>query len=35
MLEFIDIKKYPVPKLIQNFLEKFNYKTFLKTFSYK
>ena len=34
-IEFIDIKKYPVPKLIQNFLEKFNYKTFLKTFSYK
>ncbi len=34
-IKFIDIKKYPVPKLIQNFLEKFNYKTFLKTFSYK
>ena len=34
-IKFIDIKKYPVSKLIQNFLEKFNYKTFLKTFSYK
>ena len=34
-IEFKDIKTYPVPKLIENFLEKFNYKTFSKTFSYK
>jgi A/G-specific adenine glycosylase len=34
-INFSEIKKYPVPKLIQNFLDDFNYKTFLKTFSYK
>ena len=34
-INFSEIKKYPVPKLIQKFLDDFNYKTFLKTFSYK
>tara|TARA_B100000427_G_scaffold316560_1_gene311740 strand:- start:466 stop:1527 length:1062 start_codon:yes stop_codon:yes gene_type:complete len=31
-IKFSDIKKYPVPKLVQNFIDDFNYKTFLKTF---
>ena len=34
-VNFLEINKYPVPKLVQNFLDEFNYKTFLKTFSYK
>tara|TARA_B100000427_G_C15164725_1_gene444630 strand:- start:228 stop:578 length:351 start_codon:yes stop_codon:yes gene_type:complete len=34
-IKFSEINQYPVPMLIQNFLDDFNYKTFLKTFSYK
>tara|TARA_B100000029_G_scaffold408799_1_gene410162 strand:+ start:683 stop:1750 length:1068 start_codon:yes stop_codon:yes gene_type:complete len=34
-IKFSEINSYPVPKLIKNFLDEFNYKTFLKTFSYK